>query len=289
MKQPVGQLPRVGAFRSLFQRFAFLALMVTATALLLFGQADTKIAERMRSSVADALSPMFDVLSRPTSFISDVAQSFRNLVGVHAENVTLREENRRLRHWQAAALQLEAENSSLRSLLNFVPGPQASYISARVVAETDGPFVRSVLINAGKRDHVRKGQAVVTGRGVVGRVDEVGLRSARILLLTDINSRIPVIIEPSRTRAILVGNNEQKLRLIYLMGGGPISVGDRIITAEDARAFPPDLPVGVVSSVGESGVQVAPFVDNADLEYVRLIDYGLDGILDLKSETGAPE
>lgn len=289
MKQPAGQLPRIGTFRSLFHRFTFLALVVSALGLMLVGKADTVLAERLRTSVGDAVAPIFDALSRPASIVAHLKEAVHNLIAVHAENAVLREENRRLRHWQAVAERLEARDDYLMSLLDFIPDPQASYISARVIAEADGPFIRSVLINAGKHDGVRKGQAVVTGKGVVGRVDEVGLRSARILLITDINSRIPVTIGPSRIRAILVGTNEQKLKLIYFVGGGQVGVGDKVMTAADAQAFPPDLPVGEVTSVGDGGVLVTPTVDNARLEYVRLIDYGLNGILDLNAEGGAKE
>ncbi|MEO5374513.1 MAG: rod shape-determining protein MreC [Alphaproteobacteria bacterium] len=278
MKQPAGQLSRLGTFRSLVQRFAFAALVTAAFSLMLVGKADRILVERLRTSVADALAPMLDALSRPAATVADVIDSVRNLAAIRAQNVELREANARLQQWQSVARELENENQSLRSLLNFVPGPQASFISARVIAETEGAFVRSALINAGTRAGVRKGQAVVTGEGLVGRIEEAGKRSARILLITDINSKIPVIVEPSRTRAILVSNND-KMQLIYRLGDEKLSVGDRVITAEDGHALPPDLPVGVVSSVNDNMIQVEPFVRFSQLEYVRLVDYGLTGIL----------
>lgn len=255
-----------------------MVLVVAAFGLMLVGKADTLLVERLRTSVADALAPVLDALSRPAATVADLVASVRGLANMRAENAELREHNQRLLQWQSVAQQLDNENKALRSLLNFVPGPNSSYISARVIAETEGAFVRSALINAGTRDGVRKGQAVVTGEGLAGRIEEVGTRSARILLITDINSKIPVIIEPSRAKAILVSNND-KLHLIYLLGGEKVAVGNRVVTAEDANAFPPDLPVGVVSAVDDNDIQVQPFVQASRLEYVRLVDYGLNGIL----------
>ncbi|MBF0561372.1 MAG: rod shape-determining protein MreC [Alphaproteobacteria bacterium] len=281
MKQPAGQLSRLGTFRSLIQRFAFLALITTAVGLMLLGKADTLMAERLREVVADAFAPILDVLSRPAASIADLMENIRGLAALRAQNAELLEKNERLAQWQAVARQLEAENDGLRSLLHFVPSPQASFISARVIAVVHDAFVRNLLINAGTHDGVRKGQAVVTGDGVVGRVDEVGSRASRILLITDLNSRIPVIIEPSRTRAILVGNGAEQPRLMFLAGNAAkIAPGNRVVTAADANAFPPDLPVGVVSKIIEGkGVFVETFVNIAQTEYVRMVDYGLTGIL----------
>lgn len=286
MKQAVGQLNRVGTIRALIHRFAFLALGLAAFVLMLVGKADTVLVERLRTSLSDVLAPVLDIASRPASTIADLLANVRGLSNIRAENAVLREENTRLLQWQSVARQLEAENKSLRGLLRFNPAPEASFTSARIIAVTEGAFVRAALINAGKRHGVRKGQAAVTGEGLVGRVDAVGNRSARILLLSDVNSKVPVIIEPSRTRAILV-SNRNRLQLVYLMGEGKVSPGDRVVTAEDANAFPPDLPVGVIHRIDDNNVEVRPFVDESRLEYIRLVEYGLRGILQIDPEEEA--
>ncbi|VBB69093.1 Rod shape-determining protein MreC [invertebrate metagenome] len=273
-----GQASRLGAFRLLLHRFTFLTLIMVAFGLMLLGKADTLLIDRLRAVIGDAFTPLLEVLSRPAANVTLLIENMRHLVMLRAENARLHEENMRLLHWQAVALHLESENHALRDLLKFIPGPTASFISARVIAVTDGPFVRSALLNAGRRDGVRKGQAVVTGAGLAGRVDRVGSLSARILLLTDTNSRIPVIVTPSRNRALLI-SNKGTLQLIYMIGDGPITPGNRVVTAEDAYAFPPDLPVGIVTHVYDSFIEVHPFVQPATLEYVRLVDYGLSGIL----------
>jgi len=131
----------------------------------------------------------------------------------------------------------------------------------------------------GSRHGARSGQVVVAGEGLVGRLTEVGARSSRVLLLTDINSRVSVVMEESRARAILVGNNRNRPDLAFLKSQTGVSPGDRIVTSGIAGAFPPGLPVGVVASVDEGHIRVELFIEESRLELVRILDYGLNGIV----------
>ena len=265
--------------KGLIQRFAYVGLVVAAFGLMLLGKADVLLVERIRTQVTDALAPILDVLSRPVATVSDVVDQVRELASLHEENAGLRGDKVRLLQWQTAARRLEAENKALRALLNFVPGPEASYVTARVIGDTGGAFAQALVLNAGMRAGVRKGQAVVTGDGLVGRVAGVGTRSTRVILITDMNSHIPVLVERTRTRAILAGDNSEVLRLIRLPPGAEVSPGDRVVTSGHGGAFPPGLPVGVVASVSDAGIGVQPFVKRSRLEYVRVVDFGLRGIL----------
>lgn len=284
MKQHSGPVGRVAALKLLVHRFAFLALIAAAFGLMLIGKAETLLVERARMAVVDAVAPILDVLARPAATIAEVVEHVRELSALRAENVHLREENAKLMHWQTVARRLDHENRSLRAQLNYIPDPDPSFITARIVADTGGAFVHSLLVNAGSRDGVRKGQAVVAGEVLVGRIAEVGVRTARVLLLTDINSRIPVMIESSRTKAILTGDNSDRPRISYLIDGISISRGDRVVTSGHGGAFPPGIPVGVVSSVGEGTATLEPFVHRHRLEYVTVVDFGLAGVLELDEQ-----
>jgi rod shape-determining protein MreC len=159
------------------------------------------------------------------------------------------------------------------SLLDYKPDPRARYIAARVIGDSGGAFVRSVLINAGSRDKVAKGQAAMTGHGLAGRVTAAGLQSARILLITDINSRVPVLVQASRDRAILAGDNSGTPRLVFLPGNASVNTGDIIVTSGHGGIFPAGLPVGRASRSDDGTVRVAPFVEFEKMEFVRVIDY----------------
>ncbi len=105
-----------------------------------------------------------------------------DLFAVYGENQRLREENQRLLQWQEVARRLETENSELKGLLHFEPQDVHGYITARVIANSGGAFLRNVLVDVGAREGVERGQAAIAGEGIVGRVAEVGNRAARVLL-----------------------------------------------------------------------------------------------------------
>ncbi len=279
MRLPTGQISRFGNLKSLLQRFAFLALIGLTFALMLIGKADTILVERARDAVADAVTPVLRVMSEPASVISDFVNNLHELAAIREENAKLREENARLLQWQSAAQKLESENKSLRSLTSLVPEPNATFVTARVVADTGGAFAQSILITAGQTSGVRKGQVVLTGEGLVGRVMQAGQLSARVLLITDINSRIPVLVGEAGNRAILAGDNSLRPRLLFLGNKNAAAPGDKVVTSGDAEAFPPGLPIGQVARVDEGAVEVEPFVVRDKVQHVRVADYGLTGIL----------
>jgi rod shape-determining protein MreC len=279
VKQHPGMVGRLATLRLLAQRFAFLSLVLASFALMLLGKADAVLVERLRILVDDRLAPVLEVMSRPASAIASMVGAIHDLAALRAENVRLTEENARLLHWQTVARELDNENRALRTQMNFMPDPGAAFITARVIGDSGGAFFHSMLLNAGSRDGVRKGQAVIAGEYLVGRIVEVGAQSSRILLLTDINSHIPVMIENSRTKAILEGDNSDFTRLKYMVSNSNAALGARVVTSGHGGAFPPGLPVGVIASVQDGIWRVEPYIHRNQLEYVTVIDYGLPGVL----------
>lgn len=272
--------------RGFAHRFAYVFLLAAALGILLLGKADPHIFQNARTTVTDMTAPVLDALSRPAVTVAQIITEARELARLREENIILRAENERLLKWQNAARTLLAENKQLHELLGFNPPEDAKSVTARVIGDSGGAFVRSLLVNAGNREGVRKGNAALSGSGLLGRVAEVGERSARILLINDLNSRIPVVIERSRERAILAGDNSVTPRLLYLPITTSVQVGDRIVTSGHGGAFPAGLPVGVVNAISEEGVRVVPYSDATSIEYVRLMDFGLQGILSDTEEDG---
>ncbi len=253
-------------------------LIVASFVLMLLGKADTVLAERGRVALADALAPIYGILAEPLGNLRSAADGVQQIFTVYADNVRLREENERLRQWQAVALALDAENASLKANLHWIPDPQASYVTARVVADAGGVYARAVLLSTGPNPRISKGQVALDDRGLAGRVTEVGTRSARVLLITDINSRIPVTLESSRARAILIGTNGARPRLAYWPEEQPPVEGERVVTSAEANAFPAGLPVGTVHYTSRNTAEVVPAARLDRLEVVRIFDYGLHGI-----------
>ena len=273
-------MARVAApLRGAAQRFALGFLLLAAFGLMFLGKSDTHFVERMRTAVTDVATPILEAMAQPVAAVNRTIAYLGELAALREENARLREENQRLRSWHAAALRLDAENKSLREILNYRGPDRNTFVSARVVADGHGPFVKSMLVNIGSRDGIEKGQAAVTQLGLVGRVTELGERSARILMITDLNSRIPVLVEENRARAILAGDNSERPQLVFLPQGTKLRPGQRIVTSGHGGALPHGIPVGVVSSVDDNGsVRVRPFVDWERLEYTQIIDYEIEAV-----------
>ncbi len=272
-RQPGRHLPAALPIRPLLQRFGFLVLFSAAAGLMIMDRAEVEAARALRITIIDLAAPVLDALSRPIESVNDMAAEMSALLDLRAENARLREKAERLERWAVVAHGLNNENEDLRKLLNFDPETEPVFVTGRVVGDSGSPFVRTMLVNAGAVDGVKKGQAAVTGAGLVGHVVEAGRNAARILLLTDFNSRIPVMLEPAGYRAILAGDNSNINHLEFLDDDARIVVGERVVTSGDGGVLPPGLPVGTVASVSGNVVQVRPVVDPGRVEYVRLLDW----------------
>jgi rod shape-determining protein MreC len=264
-------------------------LIAASFGLMLLGKADALLAERARMALADALAPIYAALAPPLASLRDSIAGATDLWDVRAENLRLRDENELFRRWQSIALALDAENQRLKANLAWIPDPAPSYVTARVVADAGGVYAKAVLLSVGPNHSIRKGEIALDERGLVGRITEVGARTARVLLLTDLNSRIPVILENSRAHAILVGTNGARPRLTYWAEGAMPQEGERVVTSAEASAFPANLPVGMVHFSAANVPEVVPAAMLDRLEVVRIFDYGLGGITAPESPGRLPE
>ncbi|HTT78879.1 MAG TPA: rod shape-determining protein MreC [Stellaceae bacterium] len=261
--------------RATIQRTAPPLLVLLAAVIIVLGKADQRMFTSLRIALVDDAAPVLGALSRPLVLATTAIDRVRGVVEMYQDNQRLERDNARLLQWQQAALRLAEENRELRGLLRVVPKPALSYVTARVIADSGGGYVRSVLIDAGAQQGLARGQAVIAGDGLVGRLTEVGDRVARVLLITDLNSRIPVIVDGGPARAVLAGDNSEQPRLVYAAPPDRIKIGDRVATSGEGGLFPPDLPVGVVSALDPEGARVEPFVGLSQLGYVMVVNDGL--------------
>ena len=261
--------------RLLAKKFAIVILFLSAFVLMLINKTDTVIIEKTSSVATDVVSPLVDVLVAPARAMAGVFDYFRDLGHIYSDNQKLRAENKRLQIISEKSRALEIENKLLSKLLNYTPPPKAKFITARVIAEEGDAFSHSIIAYTGGEGNVKKGQVVMSDNGVIGRVDKPGKMYAKIILITDINSKIPVMVERTRVRGILSGDNTSVPKMIFIPLSAKLSVGDRIITSGVAGVFPPGLPIGKVTSVEKNNVKIKTFGNLDRLEYVKIIDYGL--------------
>lgn len=264
---------RIAALRAVSHRFSFALLILIAIGLLVLGRIDVVPLDGVRTSVSDAVAPILDALSRPAATVSDMVDEVQTLTDIRDENARLREQVAALEQYQDVAFRLEAENLTLRTLLNYTPDWSYSFLTARVVSDNAGAFVRSLMINLGSNNGVADGQAVLGGRGLLGRIVQTGERSARILLMTDLNFRVPVVIERTQQHAVVGGDNTDKPRLLYLPPDASLRVGDRVVTSGQGGLFPPGLPLGTVAGQTDGTVRIDPIEPLDVISFVKVVEF----------------
>lgn len=260
--------------RFLGERGLMAILLILAVILMAVSQFSPQSAARMRAGVFDQMSGALTVLSLPAKKAAMFFEHLAGLSDMSADLTALRNENARLKQWYDRALALEAENRSLRNLVHLADLPQSHAVTARVIATSGGSFAQSIIVDAGQDHQVSPNAVAMTGNGVAGRALTISDNTSQVLLLTDVNSRIPVVIENSRHRGILAGDNSQQPLLMYLPQDASVSVGERVLTSGDAAGvFAPGLPVGIVVSVQPNAIRVQPFADLRRLDFIQLIDF----------------
>lgn len=263
----------LAALRSALAQRSIGALLAVAIGLIVLTKADLEIFAYLSERAADLVAGIASWPAAPVAFVRRASEAIGSLLALEEENARLREENRRLVHWQNEAIRLAVQNAALREALKMPPvtGTRRR-TTVRIVADPGGPFVQTRLIDAGRDRGLEKGMAVVDAYGMVGRIVEVGERSARVLLITDFNSRIPVLVERSRDQAILEGRNGPLAELRFLPMNPSVAVGDRVLTSGRGGLLPPGLPVGEIVHVDDRRVLVRPLVDWDRLDHVTVLE-----------------
>jgi len=260
-------------------RLLFIALLFLFPAFLVLtlNVRDERRASWPERALLQISLPLQHRAQRALLWVRGVGEQYIFLTRVQQENQdlkrtvsSLREENNRLKEalWEEERLK---KLSSLQS--------QYSSVSrvAQIFARDPSSWFKTVLVNKGERDGVAKDMAVVTADGVVGRVIEVSLNTAKVLLVTDPNSAMDVIVQRSRTQGIMEGKVEEICSLKYVQKNEDVQVGDKVITSGLGGIFPKGLVTGTVTRVERKRpgifqyIEVTPSVDFSRLEEVLIL------------------
>ncbi len=246
-------------------------LVVCLLGLFVFWRIDSPRVEAMRAQITDALVPNMEWAMAPVTGTINLFRDFQSYRRLAEQNRELRSELRQMRAWKEAALQLEQENARLLDLNNVQLDPRLTYITGVVLADSGSPFRQSVLLNIGSRDGIVDGWATMDGIGLVGRISGVAENTARVLLLTDANSRVPAIIQPSGQRALVAGDNTARPMLDFIENRDLVRPGDRVISSGDGGVFPAGLLIGAVEGDPGGRLRVGLAADYERLEFLRVM------------------
>ena len=253
-------------------------LILLSFSLMFLGKADLSALRNIRMGSSDFLAPVIDFVSAPIRGIETTVEGVRTVASLRAENVRLQGENDLLKRWRRRAEILESENRQLRSVTGAATIENRTPITARAVTAPGGGFAHTVLIAIGSEEGIVRGNPVVTADGLVGIVIDVGRAYARVLMISDINARIPVILSSSSWPGLTVGQNGQFLDLQFLPDEAQPKIGELVLTSGHGGVLPNGLPVGRVDQIKDGTIRVRPAVDLRNLSYVSVLTGGLEGI-----------
>ena len=265
--------------------FAPLRRLITVVLLLiLFGlflvwRIDNPRVEKLRALVIDTFVPNFEWILRPMTSVVKLAKDYQSYEKLLEQNKELRRELQQMKSWKEAALQLEQENARLLDLNQLRLDSKLTHVSGIVIADSGSPFRQSVLLNIGSRDGIQDGWAAMDGLGLVGRISGVGSSTSRVILLTDNASQIPIILQPSGQRAILMGDNSFAPPVEFIENADLVRPGDRIITSGGGGVLPAGLLVGTLAMDPNGRLRARLAADYERLEFLKVLrDYGIEKI-----------
>ncbi|HVZ69390.1 MAG TPA: rod shape-determining protein MreC [Rhizomicrobium sp.] len=247
--------------------FALLALL-----LLLLSRAQVNIFDRARAQISDAAAPWLSKIEAPFDGFNRWVGNLGSIFSVYSENLRLKDENARLRQWQGAAILLQGRVTNYERLLHAVPRRETSSVLAHVIGRSGRPYLQTMILDAGKAEGVRPGEAVLDARGLIGRILVSGNHTSWVIPLKDLNSRVPVTIAPSNAQAILAGNNTSFPGIETFDPRVQIKPGDVVFTSGDGGLLPPGLPIGTIV-VQANRYRVALFADANSGADVEVLDF----------------
>jgi len=258
-------------FTTPLRRIFVAAIILVLLAIFALWRIDSPRVERFRAAVVDRVVPNMDWALVPVTNVARMIDGFQSYARIYEQNQELRRELQRMKAWKEAALQLEQQNARLLDLNNVRLDPKLTFVTGVVLADSGSPFRQSVLLNVGERDGIMDGWAAMDGIGLVGRISGVGEATARVLLLTDANSRVPVTIQPSGQTAILSGDNTAVPRIEFIETPELVRPGDQVVSSGDGGVFPAGLLVGQIALDRQGQMRVRLSADYGRLEFLRVL------------------
>lgn len=253
------------------RRFFHLIIILIGFALIFIGKADMLAVRTVQTSVSGIFAPLFNVVAAPVRAVETMFEGMRTVASLREETVRLRAENERLKRWRRRSEILESENRQLRTVLGAVIPADRQAVTARAIAAPGSSFSHTMMITHGTDKRIQRGDPVVTADGLVGYIIEVSKRHSWVLMLSDVNSRLPILLSTSSWPGLAIGQNSDMLSLSFLPLEAEPKENELVLTSGHGEILPPGLPVGrVVKGVGRE-YYIQPVVDLRKVAFVSIL------------------
>ena len=256
------------------QKFSLFFLICFSIIIFILDIYPISFIDKSRAFLNDAIYRVSSVGTSPFRFFSYLKKQTSSHILVHKENKILKEELEVLKQKNHELEYLTSELKNMEKLLEIEENENKNFIISKVLLDKESPFLKSIIVNKGSRAGIKKGMPVLDGNNLVGRVVEVNFLSSRVLLLNDLNSKIPITFEASADQAILSGTGDKMPKLQYLPELFEANEGTTIFTSGKDGVFLPGIPVGK-TILDDDKILVKLFADPNQLSFVNIITENL--------------
>ena len=269
------------AFRSAFlkkkdkQKFSLLTLLFLSILVIILSNYNFKVIQLIKIGINELTYRASFLISTPENKIQKINSQIKDHLKVYDNYKNLELELEKLKQKKLTNNFLKMENEKLRDLIN--ESINSNEILARVLIDKESPFLRSIILNKGTKDKLKIGMAVVDEVHLVGKVIEVNFTNSRVLLLSDLNSKIPVVLEPIGMQAVVSGTGGTNGKIQYTKEEYSDDINNQEIIAYTSGLgglFKPGLPVGRISRINPH--EIVFFSDFKQLEYVKIISLNIE-------------
>ena len=253
------------------QRFSLLGLLFFSILLIVLSKFNFTAINYLKLGINEVVFRTSFIVSLPEKYISYSFYAIEEHIDLYKDYNLKKEELKKIKSEKYNVNFLEAENKRLKKVLEDISSSSEEII-AKVIIDKQSPFLRSIIINKGSKNEIKKGMAVLSDSYLVGKVVEVNFMTSRVLLLSDLNSKIPVTIEPGGIQSILSGNGVNAGVIQYTKGKMPINREGVIYTSGTGGLLKSGIPIGKINH-SENQKNVVFFVDFSQLRFVRILSY----------------
>ena len=252
------------------QKFSLLALIIASVILLSLESINSKSLNFVRSAIKDVIYRTSFIASIPGNTISPMFTTIQSHFKIYEQYELIKLELQQLKNQQNQIAYLKTENDKLKKVIDDTDIYNYESITSKVLVDKESPFLKSVILNKGFNSGLKKGMPVLKGPYFVGRITEVNYLSSRVLLISDLNSKIPVLIEPMGYQAIMSGTGDDLALLDFLPKNHQLEVGNLVYTSGTGGIFFPGIPIGRIELIEEK-FHVKFFSDLSQLYLINVI------------------
>ena len=255
------------------QRFSLVGLIFFSVVLIILSNLNFVAINYIKSGLNEIVYRISFIVSIPEKQLQKSITIINEHVSMYSEYKVMENKIRQLENNNLNSNFLKAENSRLKRLIDeYIT--ESDELVAKVLSDKDSPFLKSIIVNKGSKDKVSLGMAVLDENYLVGKIVEVNYSTSRVLLISDLNSKIPVIIEPGNVQSILSGSGKDHGEIQYFKSSREISSENVVFTSGSGGIFKAGIPVGKIENVRINKNFVTRFLSNLDqLTFVKLVSY----------------